>query len=542
MNRSILIVICDFLLVSLLAFSTVDINKTTGEGVPRQVKLNLATNQADNRQDLAAVMRLALEQEHKGRELLVGELAKTREAAGQQQALLSEREKQVQTFRQELLQKEQQTTQLEQQQKNLQQELQQKEQQAAQLEQQQKNLRQELQQKEQQTVQLEQQQKNLRSELQQKEQQTAQLEQQRTSLAQQYAAAQTNVQTLSQQLQSSSTEALISKERLAAMQAELRKQAEQAAAFQQQLGQLAQSNQLVLTEKQRLAGQLQVAEAEKRLITEQVSHMREEVKAERAEKAKLAEGVKALASKSDQLAQEIQQNRPLAPNTIFNQFVTNRVQATFWGVRSGFLGLESNKRTETQTVLVTDGTNTVALCHVQDTPLSFSFPGTDWQGLTGVLGRNTVSVPIKSLSFYQLDPRLVFLPLTAAEARELGGMAYRTSSDPYKFQDAVLVGAQEGYYGECSFQIDLSTPLYVKMDRNSLKGLFGKFNPSRGDLVFSRTGELLGVMANNTYCMMIKNFNPTATFQFAQDVRNQQTGETLARLYSLIAGLPLKLQ
>jgi hypothetical protein len=30
------------------------------------------------------------------------------------------------------------------------------------------------------------------------------------------------------------------------------------------------------------------------------------------------------------------------------------------------------------------------------------------------------------------------------------------------------------------------------MDRNSLKGLFGKFNPSRSDLVFSRTGELLG--------------------------------------------------
>jgi hypothetical protein len=44
MNRSILIVICDFLLVSLLAFSTVDINKTTSEGVPRQVKTTIATN------------------------------------------------------------------------------------------------------------------------------------------------------------------------------------------------------------------------------------------------------------------------------------------------------------------------------------------------------------------------------------------------------------------------------------------------------------------------------------------------------------------
>ena len=273
--------------------------------------------------------------------------------------------------------------------------------------------------------------------------------------------------------------------------------------------------------------QQELAEAEKRMSAEQIGRMQEEVKVARAEKA--------------QLAQVIQQNRPLAPNMIFSQFVSNRVQATIWAVRPGFLGLESNKRTETQTVLVTDGTNTVALCHVQDTPLSFSYPGADWERLTGRLRRNTTTIGIQSLSFYQLDPRVVFIPVTPAEAAQLGGTAYRTSSDPYKFQDAVLIGAQEGYYGECTFQIDLTTPLYVKMDCNSLKGLFGIFNPSRGDLVFSRTGELLGVMANSTYCMMIKNFNPTATLQFAQDVRNQQPGETLARLHSLIARLPSKL-
>ncbi len=479
MNRSILIVICDFLLVSLLAFSTVDINKTTSEGVPRQVKTTISTNLNEGRQDMAAVMRLALEQERKGRDLLLDELARARNAVSQQQALLGEREKQVQTFRQEL---------------------------------------------------------------QQKEQQTMQLALQQTNLLQQYAAAQTNAQALSQQLLSRSTEAQVSKERLADVQAEYRRQVEQAAALQQQLGQLAQSNQLVLTEKQRLAGQLQVAEVEKRLVAEQAARMQEEVKVERAEKAKLVEGVKALATTSERLAQEIQQNRPLAPNTIFNQFADNRVNVSFSGVHSGFLGLESYKRAETQSLLVSDGTNTVALCHVQDTPLSFGNPGTDWLGLTGSLERNTASTPIGSLSFYEADPRIVFLPITPAEAGKLGCTVYRTSSDPYKFQDAVLVGAREGYYGQCSFQIDLTTPLYVKMDHNSLKGLFGKFNPSRGDLVFSRTGELLGVMANNTYCVMIKNFKPCATFQLSQDMSSQKTGERLTHLYSLIAALPYKLQ
>ena len=77
----------------------------------------------------------------------------------------------------------------------------------------------------------------------------------------------------------------------------------------------------------------------------------------------------------------------------------------------------------------------------------------------------------------------------------------------------------ENYYGECKFEIDVTTPDYLKLDRSVLKGLFGKFNPSRGDLVFSRTGQLLGIMANSTYCMMIRNFDPAATFQFGQDMR-----------------------
>ena len=86
MNRSILIVICDFLLVSLLAFSTVDINKVTQEGTPPQMmKMDTATNQVESGKDLAAVMRLALEDEKQRRDILLSELTKSRETVGRQQ-------------------------------------------------------------------------------------------------------------------------------------------------------------------------------------------------------------------------------------------------------------------------------------------------------------------------------------------------------------------------------------------------------------------------------------------------------------------------
>ena len=470
MNRSILIVICDFLLVSLLVFSTADVNKVGEAGVKRAVRMEFATNQVDRGKDLAAVMRLALDEERRNRDQLLGELARSREAAGQ-------REQQVRQFEQQL---------------------------------------------------------------QSREQEALRLQQQQTNIEQQFAAAQASIQNLNRQLQNNSSESLLSKEKLSALEAEAQKKSDQAAALQRQLDELAKSNSVTAAEKQQLSAKLQVAEVEKRAATEQAARMAEEVKAERMEKAKLADSVKALASNSGQLAQEIRQDRSLSPNMIFDEFVTNRVEARFAAFKSGLFG--TNRRKETETVLVTDGTNTFALCHVQDTPLTLGDPGTDWEGLTGTLGRLTAEVPIRSLYFNFRDPRVVWMPVAQSEVRRLGCKVYRVSSDPFKFQDAVLVGTQDSYYGQCSFQIDVTTPDYVKLDRNLLKGLFGHFNPSRGDLVFSKTGELLGVMANSTYCLMLHGFDSGATFQFGDDVRNEHTGAVLAELYSQVTQFPPKLQ
>ncbi len=491
MNRSILILICDFLLVSLLAFSTVDINKIAEEGTVPQAQTTLATNNAAaSGKDLAAVMRLALDEEKQQRDLLMNDLAATRQTAG-------EREKQA---------------------KNLQQAL------------------------ESQAQKFEQQAKNFQQTIESRQQESAQLQQQQTALQKQFAAAQTNLQTLSQQLKNSSTDALISKEKLAQMEAELRKRAEEAAAVQKQMALLSQSNQMVLNERQRLAGELQVAQVEKRHAAEQAVRMQEQVIIERAEKAKLAEGVKTLAARSTELTQEIRDNRPLTPNTIFEEFLTNRVEARLSATRAGLFVGESTKRKEIQSILVTDGTNTFALCHVQDTPFTFWNPGVEWEKLTGTIVRNVDSLPIHSLSFHLQDPRILFMPVTAAEAHRLGGKIYRASPIPFKFQDAVLVGATEDYYGECRFEIDVAMPGYIKLDHNVVKGIFGKFNPSRGDFVFSKNGDLLGIMANNTYCMMLRNFDAAATFQFGPNLRAQGTGRTLADLYGVVLQMPLKLQ
>lgn len=458
MNRSILIVICDFLLVSLLVFSTVDINNVAEEGRTRTLaNVNVATNEPSSGRDLAAAMRTALEEERQQREQLSSELSRARQTA--------------QTSAQTALQ----------------------------------------------------------------------LQQERARLQQQYATAETNLQSLNQQLQASSTQATISNEKLLALEAELQHRQEEAAALEKQLSQLSQSNQFALTEKQRLANQLQIAEVEKRNARELASTLQEQVKAERAEKAQLAAGVQALATNSSKLVQEIRENRPLAANMIYSGFVSNSVQANVTATRAGIFGIENTKRLETKTVLMTDGQNIFAISHVSDTPFVFWTPGTDWDNLSGTLTHDSVQTTIHSLSFEQRDPRIVFIPVSDTEAKQLGVKIYRTSNDPYKFQDAVLVGTSDNYYGECRFEIDATMPGYVRLDRSVLRGLFGKFNPSRGDLVLSRQGELLGIMANDTYCLMLNTPEPIATFQFG-NASGQHTGETLSALYAAVMRMPGKLQ
>ncbi|HVV00244.1 MAG TPA: hypothetical protein VHH88_02710 [Verrucomicrobiae bacterium] len=499
MNRSILIVICDFLLVSLLFFSSGDIGKMSN--TPGQLGGNEAasTNRVDSGKDLAAAMRMALTEERKGQQKLAGELEQARTQAEQAKTQAEQARTEAERAKAESAAREKQI--------------------------------------EQTRLALENQQKS-----------SQQIQQAKSELEQRYAAAQSNLANLNSALQNASTQAALSKEKLAEMESGIRKQTDESAALREKLAMLQKSNEVAFAEQQRLANQLQLAEVERRHASEEAARMQEEVKVQREEKArltaqneKLAEGVKTLANKSGELAREVRESRPLAPNTIFNEFVTNRVHASFVATRQGLLG-EASKRKDTQTILVTDGKKIYALCHVQDTPLTLWTPGTDWEGLQGTLSRNGAAVPIHSLFFHLRDPRVIWMPVTQEEARALGCRIYKISSDPYKFQDAVLVGASEGYYGECRFQIELSTPDYVKLDNSFLKGLFGKFNPSRGDIVFSRTGEFLGIMANGSYCMIPRNFEASATFQFGSDIRNQNTGQILSQLYSMVMDLPPRLQ
>jgi hypothetical protein len=376
--------------------------------------------------------------------------------------------------------------------------------------------------------------------LEQRDQNLAQLQNERSQLSSSLSETQRQAQELAQRVELASRDAAVSKERLAQMQRDLEQRQAEAERQKQQLSQLEQQHTEARQKIESLNVAVKVAEQEKQMLRETADTLKTQVQAERQERLKvqetttqLAQGVGAMAEQSTKLTQEIRENRPINANTLFSDFLANRVATEFTAYRGTFLG-PVNRSKETRTVLVTDGTQVYALLHVDDTPFTIREAGPDWERVSASFSKGGSRVVAPEIHFLSLDPRIVVLPVTEAQAKSIGTKIYPIAADPFKFPEAVLISN--------AFRVDPTQPRYVQMDNRLMKRLFGNFSPSRGDLVLSKTGELLGIMANNDYCVILNDFKPLRTLRTGENVKEQHTGDMFEQLVNRIHALPLKLQ
>ncbi len=375
----------------------------------------------------------------------------------------------------------------------------------------------------------------------------ASLQQQKGQLEGALSATQTSARELEKRYSAAAQDAFLSKEQLAKLQRELEERRAEAERQQAELARMERQNAEARQRIENLNVAVRVAEQEKQLISQNLTEAKQQVEVERLERAKVQEqttqlthGVTQLAEKSGELSQEIRENRPINPNVIFAEFLANRVQSSLTARRPGLFS-PTVKDKETQTILVSDGNHVYALMHLSDTPFTLSEIPTDYDQVSGRLTRGSFSAPITELHFLRLDPRVIVAPIDASLASLMGAKIYQLAKEPFKFPDAVLVRAADGRYGDTPFKIDASSSSYVKLDNRITTRLFGEIAPKRGDLVFSKTGDLIGIMVNSDYCAVLGNF--AAAFML-------KTGETPDPKTSVILGdvqtrwsrLPIKLQ
>lgn len=385
--------------------------------------------------------------------------------------------------------------------------------------------------------------------LQEREQNLAALAAQKGQLESSLTATQSNVRALEQRYTEATQESALTKEQLARLQRELEEQRAELERQRQAAAALERQNAEARQRIENLNVAVRVAEQEKQLIAQNLDEAKQQIEVERQERVKvqeqtqqLAQGVGQLAEQSGALTQEIRENRPVNPNVIFTDFLANRVETSLTTQRPGLFSPNIRERTA-QTVLVSDGQRTYALMHLSDTPFTFTFetPPT-FEKITGRLSRQGAGTEIREIGFLALDPRVIVVPVDDNLAMQLGAKVYRLAAEPFKFPEAVLVRADDGQYGETPFRIDAQNTGYVKVDNRIVTRLFGEFAPKRGDLMFSKSGDLIGIMVNNDYCLVLGNFRVAHTLSAGEGVSQEQTRSVFADLASRWSRLPYRLQ
>ncbi|MEM9160677.1 MAG: hypothetical protein AAGB46_16635 [Verrucomicrobiota bacterium] len=296
------------------------------------------------------------------------------------------------------------------------------------------------------------------------------------------------------------------------LQEELNRKLQEIEAKESELAKAAEEQKASAARIQELDVQVKVAESEKRFLTGRVSELSEEVELERQEKrvlqeqaGKLAEGVTQLAEQSQDLREELRSSIPINANQLFDQFRSKMIEANFSYLRAARSRV-TESTVSANSVLVSDGVDTYALLHMEHTPYNLGQSVSLLKGTKGSLNLPRGQREVDTLSVLSLDPRVVVAPLSQEEATASKASVYLTALEPFKFPEAVLISGGSGKYGEVEFKLDLETPGYVKMQSKILSSLFGEFSPSKGDLVLSMTGELLGIMVNRRYCVLVDNF------------------------------------
>jgi hypothetical protein len=384
--------------------------------------------------------------------------------------------------------------------------------------------------------------------LQEREQNLNALQTEKTKLVSSLTETQRTAQELAQRVESATQEATMSKERLAQLQRDLEQRQAESDRQKQQLAQLEQSQAEARQKIENLNVAVKVAEQEKLMLKENADSLKTQVEAERQERQKvqattvqLAQGVGQLAQQSTELTAEIRDNRPINANTLFNEFLANRVQTTFTATRAALFG-SGNHTKEAKTVFVADGKQVYALLHIDDTPFVLHERSSDLVKLSVSFSKGAYTSTAPDVRFLAADLRIIAVPVSSAQVKALNVKVYQTALEPFKFPEAVLISNGGSGYGEVSFKLDQEEPSYVRMDNRLMKRIFGDFATSSGDLVLSKTGELLGIMVNHDYCVLITNFLPTKTIRTGDDIAEQHTGTTFDELYARLLSRPLKLQ
>ncbi|MGB0370008.1 MAG: hypothetical protein ACPGN3_01565 [Opitutales bacterium] len=333
-------------------------------------------------------------------------------------------------------------------------------------------------------------------------------------------------------------------ERLRQTEASLAKAEAEKAALEAEKAKIDAERREVEKREQSLKTELRVAETERNLIAKNLENAQIQLETVQIEKQalqqqteRLSEGVSNLAQTSQEIRKEIQESQPQSPANIFSQFKDERVTLTWQATYSGMFGTR-NRQFESDGILVESSQGTHIVFLTEETPFKADSQWTAPMNLKlQISGSNGFETAPVAVSFSATDPRIGIIPVALGRESSIS-----FSKDPFRFDKAVLVRPENGYYGEAGYRLSPQSNLVLDLDSRILSGLFGDFNPSQGDFVFALTGNLAAMMINGDRAIRLESPSNSHSIPVNDSYKAEQAKSTMDQINGRISRLPSSLR
>lgn len=517
MNKTLMLVICDFLLLSMLALARFDPPKEAATAT-----LDATASSATAEAELIELLEESLQSELSSRQNLSEDLTETRESLQQKARALAEREAALEATRTEL---------------------------AASTAQAEELVRSK--------AQIEAEQAALAAE-------KARLEAESTQLAARFDRTRTELEaSKSQQVELVSTlgqlkaQSSVTQEKLNQTEEELIAR-EIALAEREAALKAAEADKAALqAERETLNRQLEVAQAERRLLEQNLTQEQTEKQQLQEEKelafaradrltenvSQLGQGVSTLTQASEDIKKEIEAARPQTMSEIFTRFQNHRASLRFTATERGLFGAESIKTYESKSILIRDESGaTYLVTHSANSPFAFGKNANNLLAASLEVSLANRRFPVSQIGFLSADPRILFVPLPQSLVDASGLETFPLALQPERWEEAVLVKNDESNFGRTGFRRLTESERFLKMDRPALGQLFADFASSRGDLAFTKNSQFIGLLTDTEHAVVINDFLASAITRLGKGFDPEQNAATLDRLRDRLQQLPQKVR
>lgn len=252
----------------------------------------------------------------------------------------------------------------------------------------------------------------------------------------------------------------------------------------------------------------------------------------------LGREVTTLSQSSEAIKQEIEAARPQTMSEIFTRFQKNRATLRFDSREQGLFGGSVERSYQSRSILVDGPDGTVYLVtHSSNSPFSLA-KSSGLESVSLTVTTATGSLAINQIGFLAADPRLLFIPLPKIFVDNSGLETFPLALQPERWEEAVLIKNDESNFGRTEFRRLTSSARFLKMERPALGELFADFAASRGDFAFTKNSQFIGLLTDTRYAVVIEDFVASAVLGLGSRFQPDTARSTVEQMKARVGQLP----